>query len=142
MTAKDFEKFQKEQEEREQEFLNQSTFKTKSRKGSEAASSTATRRTRKELSEVNLKLPKSKHLFRLDRGDVFNEGLNNLMQAPSKKGSQQARRIEEDFITSEDRLGMFDLKFVVPKLSRFDKASYEDLLKSDAEKAREREITE
>ena len=100
------------------------------------------RRSRKELSEVNLKLPKSKHLFRLDRGDVFNEGLNNLMQAPSKKGSQQARRIEEDFITSEDRLGMFDLKFVVPKLSRFNKASYEDLLKSDADKAREREMTE
>ena len=50
--------------------------------------------------------------------------------------------MEEDFITSEDRMGMFDLKFVVPKLSRFDKTSYEDLLKSDADKAKEKAMHE
>ena len=64
------------------------------------------------------------------------------MQPPSRKGSQQAKRVEEDFITSEDRMGMFDLKFVVPKLSRFDKTSYEDMLKSDADRAREKAFLE
>ena len=64
------------------------------------------------------------------------------MQPPSRKGSQQAKRVEEDFITSEDRMGMFDLKFVVPKLSRFDKAAYDEALKSDADRAREKAVVE
>ena len=73
---------------------------------------------------------------------MFNEGLNNLMQPPSRKGSQQAKRVEEDFITSEDRMGMFELKFVVPKLSRFDKSTFDEVLKSDADRAREKALLE
>ena len=74
---------------------------------------------------MNLKLPQPEIKFRLDQADFFeNDPINLVFQRPSKKGIKSAMRMEEEFITGEEGLGMQILNQMKPVQNKFDKEKY------------------